>query len=515
MLSFALFVLLLVGLADLATAKRLAGEGRHYLVLQHNGQVFGVGFNNYGQLGLGTTSDAVVLPQAMLSVTNASDVSAGWFHSCLIDHDSKVKCVGYNDNRQLGDGTDTASYVLVPTLGLDSDIEEVYCGFLSSCAITTSGKAQCWGYFDPVTRYSPVNITLPGGIQSVSLGYFHACLVEIGGKLYCMGSNEYGQLGMENTTTQEAPIQVVGLAAENIVSVACVQVTGITSGVASAWTGWHNSFALMRNGTVWAFGMDNYGVFGTESADSQLEPIVFGLGVSGVVEIRGGYETTCILLQDNTVWCTGENFYGQLGVGDTTVSYALVQMRLPSSAPTAVVPTLEPNSDPTRQPTLAPTKQPTLAPSAQPTLTPSVQSTLTPTKQPTLAPTNQPTLVPTKQPTLVPTAQPTLTPSAQLTKTPTSPTTPSPTKRPTKAPTATPTKRPTKAPTARPTKRPTKAPTKKPTKAPTNAPTKKPTKAPTAKPTKRPTKAPTKRPTKVPTKAPTKKPTTAKPVAAS
>ncbi|KAH9256345.1 hypothetical protein BASA81_005566 [Batrachochytrium salamandrivorans] len=472
MLSFALFVLLLVGLADLATAKRLAGEGRHYLVLQHNGQVFGVGFNNYGQLGLGTTSDAVVLPQAMLSVTNASDVSAGWFHSCLIDHDSKVKCVGYNDNRQLGDGTDTASYVLVPTLGLDSDIEEVYCGFLSSCAITTSGKAQCWGYFDPVTRYSPVNITLPGGIQSVSLGYFHACLVEIGGKLYCMGSNEYGQLGMENTTTQEAPIQVVGLAAENIVSVACVQVTGITSGVASAWTGWHNSFALMRNGTVWAFGMDNYGVFGTESADSQLEPIVFGLGVSGVVEIRGGYETTCILLQDNTVWCTGENFYGQLGVGDTTVSYALVQMRLPSSAPTAE-PTLVPTTEPTVAPTQEPTLEPTLAPTSTPTFEPTVQPTMAPavesTQEPTLAltsepitestaePTLVPTVVPTFEPTLVPTAEPTLAPASEPTVEPTLVPTNEPTVEPTSEPAA------TVAPTTMPTPEPIQSPVEPPT----------------------------------------------------
>ncbi|KAH9258394.1 hypothetical protein BASA81_003443 [Batrachochytrium salamandrivorans] len=262
MLSFALLLVGLSDLANFATAKRLAGEGQHFVVLQRDGQVFGVGYNQYGQLGLNTTTTSVVLPQAMLSVTNASDVSAGSYHSCLIDQGSKVKCVGRNDFYQLVDGTQAGKSVLVPTLGLDSDIEEVYCGSYGSCARMTSGKAQCWGKF---------------------------------ANLYCMGDNSNGQLGTGNTTNQAEPTQVVGLAAKNIVSVACsgyhtcavnaagamfcwgddyydqlgdpsitsdspnpVQVAGITSGAASAWTGFLNSFVLMQNDTVLAFGRDQY-----------------------------------------------------------------------------------------------------------------------------------------------------------------------------------------------------------------------------------------------------------------
>ncbi|KAH9256234.1 hypothetical protein BASA81_005455, partial [Batrachochytrium salamandrivorans] len=404
MLSFALFVLLLVGLsdlADLATAKRLAGQGWHFLVLQRDGQVFGVGLNSDGQLDLNTDTNAL-LPQAMLSVTNASDVSAGWFHSCLIDHDSQVKCVGNNGNYQLGDGTYTNKRVLVPTLGLDSGIEEVYCGFIGSCARMTSGKAQCWGFFASVIRTSPVNITLPGGIQSISVGNAHACIVEVGGKLYCMGANANGQLGTGNNTAQAEPTQVVGLAAGNIVSVACgqahtcavnaagamfcwgayslgrlgnsgitsdspnpVQVAGITSGAASAWMGRYNSFALMQNGTVWAFGRDQYGVFGTGSTGAKTVPIVYGQGVSGVVEIRGGYLTTCVLLQNDRVWCTGYNQNGQLGVGNITDFRMLVEMvGIPATqSPTSF--TLEPTAEPTVQPTVTPTVEPTQEPTLE------------------------------------------------------------------------------------------------------------------------------------------------------
>ncbi|KAH9255507.1 hypothetical protein BASA81_006323 [Batrachochytrium salamandrivorans] len=547
MLSFALFMLLLVGLsdlADLATAKRLAGEGRYFLMLQRDGQVFAVGYNGNGQLGLNTTTNAL-LPQAMLSVTNASDVGAGTYHSCLIDQDSQVKCAGSNGANQLGDGTFLNKQMLVPVLGLDSGIEEVYCGYSASCARMTSGKAQCWGYFANEYITSFANITVPGGIQSISVGYFHACIVEVGGKLYCMGYNGQGQLGTGNTATQAAPIQVVGLAAENIVSVACgyihtcavntagamfcwgrsnngqlgnpsitvdapnpVQVTGITSGTAFSWTGDYNSFALMQNGTVWAFGKDNYGLFGTGSTGTKYEPIVFGQGVSGVVEIRGGYLTTCVLLQNDRVWCTGNNQNGQLGVGNIADFRTLVEM---VGIPATHSPTTSPTLEPTAEPTVAPTQEPTLVPTDEPTLEPTTEPTVQPTVTPTAEPTQEPTLEPTLAPTSAPTFEPTLAPTSEPTLAPTSEPTFEPTVQPAMAPTVEPTQVPTLVPTTEPTAEPTLIPTSEPTVEPTQAPTLAPTSEPitesTAEPTLVPTVVPTFEPTLVPTAEPTLAPT--------
>ncbi|KAH9262492.1 hypothetical protein BASA82_000450 [Batrachochytrium salamandrivorans] len=183
-----------------------------------------------------------------------------------------------------------------------------------------------------------------------------------------MGDNSNGQLGTGNTTNQAEPTQVVGLAAKNIVSVACsgyhtcavnaagamfcwgddyydqlgdpsitsdspnpVQVAGITSGAASAWTGFLNSFVLMQNDTVLAFGRDQYGVFGTGSIGNKTVPIV--------------------------VWCTGYNNCGQLGVGNKLTSLILVEMQLPSLAPPAQ-PTVQLTATPAFEPTLVPTRAP-------------------------------------------------------------------------------------------------------------------------------------------------------------
>ncbi|KAH9255533.1 hypothetical protein BASA81_006350 [Batrachochytrium salamandrivorans] len=485
MFPFALLALLL---ANLSVAKRLAGEGYHFLVLQHDGQVFAAGFGSHGQLGLNTTTTAVLLPKPMLRVTNATDVSTGTHHSCVLDQGKRIKCTGYNYDYQLGDGTNTTRYMLVPARGLDSGIADVHCGHHSSCARMANGKAQCWGRFVNPTKASPTTITISSGIQSISVGDVHACFVAVGGKLYCMGANTVGQLGTGtgNTTSKTKPTPVIGLAAKNIVSVACgyqhtcavnangamfcwgldaygqlgdsnitsnspdpVQVLGITSGTVSAWAGWHNSFAIMQNGTVRAFGVDWYGLFGTGNVGTKTEPVVYGQGVSGVVEVRGGYFATCVLLQNDAVWCTGSNYYGQLGVGNDVDSRTLVEMKLPKTPTKA--PTAKPTK-PTKRPTKAPTRKPTKAPTATPTKRPTNAPTQEPTKTPTNAPTNAPTTRPTKTPTKAPTKRPTKAPTA----------------RPTKKATLAPTKRPSKTPTAKPTKKATLAPTKKATLAPTS-----------------------------------------------
>ncbi|KAH9256137.1 hypothetical protein BASA81_005925 [Batrachochytrium salamandrivorans] len=417
------------------TTKRLAGRGDHFLMLQRDGRVFGVGLNNHGQLGLDTTTNAL-LPQPMLSVTNATDVSVGAYHSCLIDQGSQVKCTGQNLFYQLGDGTKAEKHVLVPMRGLSSESEEIYSGESANCVRTTSGKAQCWGFFANSVQAYPYTIIISGGIQSVSLGHIHICFVAGGGKLFCAGANQNSQLGTGDTKSHTALTQVVGLAAEGIVSVACanfhtcavnavgamfcwgfaesgrlgnssvtepssipVQVAGITSGAVSAWTGGYNSFALMQNGTVLAFGADLYGVFGTGSAGVKYEPIAFGQGVSGVVEVCGGYQATCVLLQNDTVWCAGNNQYGQLGVGSNAASQTLVEMRLPTKQPT-----LTPAVEPTVGPTLTPTTEPTLTPTTEPTLTLTTEPTLTLTTEPTLTPTTEPTLTPTSAPSNIPVA---------------------------------------------------------------------------------------------------------------
>ena len=366
-----MWCIVLVAVTHLASAMQLAGFGSHFLVRQNNNQVYAVGSNVYGQLGLGTNADAT-LPQPMLNAADGVDLCAGSQHSCVIKG-VRVWCTGNNEFYQLGIGNVVNQNVLGAVTIFTLDAVKVTCGVSGTCALISGGTARCWGKFAGTTyTSSPYTATISGGIQSMALGDVHACFVAVGGALSCMGVNLYGQLGTGNFASQSSPTLVVAPANVNIVSVACgVQHTCAinVAGAVYCWgsnadgrlgnttvatntafptraqltplgdlmnAGPFNSFVLVKAGIVFSFGRDIYGVFGTGGVGNQPIPIVFGQGQPIIVSVCGGFTTACVLLLDGRVRCTGSNSYGQLGIGSTTSSLTLVTMQgLPTVAPTA------------------------------------------------------------------------------------------------------------------------------------------------------------------------------------
>ncbi|HEY0712517.1 MAG TPA: hypothetical protein VGF45_07580, partial [Polyangia bacterium] len=81
--------------------------------------------------------------------------------------------------------------------------------------------------------------------------------------------------------------------------------------------------AVRSNGTVWCAGDNTYGQLGDGSTTARLEPVQVP-GVTEAVEVAasrtdhgwvGG--NTCARRKDGSVWCWGTNNYGQLGDGST------------------------------------------------------------------------------------------------------------------------------------------------------------------------------------------------------
>ena len=77
---------------------------------QDNGLVRCWGFNSYGQLGDGTTTDRTT-PTSTLQIGSGREItavsSALLGHTCVIVADGFVSCWGYNYRGQIGDGTTT------------------------------------------------------------------------------------------------------------------------------------------------------------------------------------------------------------------------------------------------------------------------------------------------------------------------------------------------------------------------------------------------------------------------
>ena len=100
---------------------------------------------------------------------------------------------------------------------------------------------------------------------------------------------------------------------------------------------WDNTLFLRNDETVWATGDNNYGQLGVGDNTTRYSPIQVilpdGTPLTNVAQVIMDDDSTIFLRNDGTVWATGYNDFGQLGVGDYTNRYNPTQVILPDGAP--------------------------------------------------------------------------------------------------------------------------------------------------------------------------------------
>ena len=272
------------------------------------------GWNNEGQLGDGRTSRRLVAVDVPDLAGNVVAINAGYTHSCAMTQVGGVRCWGFNDKGQLGDGTTAMRNTPVGVAGLASGVVAVAAGigtFGHTCAVTTNGGVKCWGANnvgqlgtgDTTDRLAPEDVVgLSSGISAVAVGGIHACALTVIGGVKCWGFNGYGQLGDGSSTTSASPVDVHGL----------------PSGIVAIAAGYYHTCALTNTGAVLCWGWNSNGQLGDGSTAQRLMPVgVAGLG-GGVVAISTGQHHTCALSTSGGAKCWGGNVYGQLGDGTST-----------------------------------------------------------------------------------------------------------------------------------------------------------------------------------------------------
>jgi alpha-tubulin suppressor-like RCC1 family protein len=138
--------------------------------------------------------------------------------------------------------------------------------------------------------------TVVVGAIGVAAGAAHSCAILSGGTVQCWGLNTSGQLGDGTTGGSTTPVAVVGL-------------SNVTQIVARD----RRTYALLADGTVRSWGDGCDGRLGVPVTYCGAHDTPLTINISGVRALTAGYDATCALKTDGSVWCWGPNWYGQLG----------------------------------------------------------------------------------------------------------------------------------------------------------------------------------------------------------
>ena len=141
-----------------------------------------------------------------------------------------LRCWGYNIHGQLGDGTGTIRCVAVTPTGLSSGVVSVAASQRHTCALLGTGAVKCFGWNDEgqlgnggtTLSLSPVTALMSAAVQ-LSAGALHTCARNSSGA-YCWGYNAAGQLGDGTSTSSLVPVAV------SVSSVSAVPVVHIVAG---------------------------------------------------------------------------------------------------------------------------------------------------------------------------------------------------------------------------------------------------------------------------------------------
>ena len=192
----------------------ITAGGAHTCSVGPGGGVTCAGYNNFGQLGDGTTLSRYN-PVAVVGVTGAVQVTAGGAHTCALTSSRQVYCWGQNTSGQLGDGTTANRSNAIAVQGL-YDVSSIAAGLDRTCALLIDGGVSCWGdntngaLGDGATekRLTPVRVHGLKDAVAIAAGVDHTCALLASREVACWGGNEHGALGDGGAQSRSTPARV-------------------------------------------------------------------------------------------------------------------------------------------------------------------------------------------------------------------------------------------------------------------------------------------------------------------
>jgi alpha-tubulin suppressor-like RCC1 family protein len=256
------------------SATRVASGGFHScLVTDGQGNVYCWGDDHEGQLGSGVTFDGGMPPVRVIemlgnaALSGVSQIAAGIQHTCAItgaaaEGGGAVVCWGDDSHDQLGPGPDAAVRAHAHYSGVPTGATAISAGECQTCALVDA-EAQCWGGADCVN--APDLLGAPGELSTTPVPYG----------------------------------------------------TGAGIGPVLSVVAGELDTCVINANLIYCSGANTYGEIGDLFCSGPVSPPqpVINSHTLRPTSMGLGPFHSCILTQDGTVYCAGENNHGELGNG--------------------------------------------------------------------------------------------------------------------------------------------------------------------------------------------------------
>ena len=302
---------------SLTEATAISAGQYHSLAVDASGHVWAWGDNSNGQCGNGVSGADVQTPTQVTALSGTfTQVSAGEYFSLALRSDGTVWAWGDNGYGQLG--INSTSDQLTPVqVTILTNVIAISAGDSHAIALKSDHTVWAWGYNGngaigdggSTNRWYPVQVTAAGSnVSAIDAGADHNLILKTDGTVWAWGYNSNGQLGDNTITTRRIPQMVSGL-----------------NGMTAVSAGSMHSMAVKSTGALYAWGDNFYGQLGDNTTSDRRTPTLLGT-ISGVSKISAGYAHSIAQKTDKTLWAWGYNAYGQLGDDSTTNRPSPVQV---------------------------------------------------------------------------------------------------------------------------------------------------------------------------------------------
>ncbi|WP_379316564.1 RCC1 domain-containing protein [Paenibacillus puldeungensis] len=325
------------------TGVKAVSLGRdHTVAIDASDRVWSWGYNASGQLGNGqngtgaiSVPEQVYGPEGENQLADIKAIAAGDNFTIALTNSGNVLSWGQNSKYQLGNGT-SVDYSNIPVRVLEEpeglpfgDVKAIAAGWEYAVALKNDGTVWTWGAnydgqlgYTTETSYEPFPrkvLSADGGdfkAKAISVGIGHTLAIAEDDTVWAWGSNYSGKLGDgTDADKQYLPQRVLNK-------------DGSPFKARQIYGGSDFTVAVADNGTVWAWGINEYGQLGNLTTNEEIPqsnrplPVKNSDGsqfVLGANDTIAAGETHSLALKEGKLISWGGNWFGQLGNGTSGI----------------------------------------------------------------------------------------------------------------------------------------------------------------------------------------------------